>query len=139
MTDQNKLQDASINRTSTIKQFHQEHYEGPIPPPGMLEKYNQIVPGSAERIIKMAEEQSEHRRYLEKKVIASDTRNSFLGIMCALIISLGVLFIAYSALKSNQPTAGVFISALGISSIVGTFIYGTRSRRIERQSKQEKE
>lgn len=52
---------------------HQEvSYAGPIPPPAMLARYNEVLPGAAERILKMAEEQSSHRQYLEKAVVNSD-------------------------------------------------------------------
>lgn len=101
----------------------------------MLEQYNKIVPGAAERILKMAEEQASHRRSLEKQALSTDSRNSTFGIICALLISAGVLFLAGYAIKLNQPIAASLISAVGIGSLVGTFIYGTRSRRIERDSR----
>lgn len=47
------------------------HHSGPIPDPMTLERYDQILPGAAERIIKMAEDQSTHRREIEKIVIIS--------------------------------------------------------------------
>jgi uncharacterized membrane protein len=47
----------------------QRHFSGPLPPPEILAQYNEIVPGAAERILKMAEEQSAHRRGLEDKTI----------------------------------------------------------------------
>lgn len=36
-------------------------YQGPIPPPEVLEKYEKISPGFADRIVKMAEIEQEHR------------------------------------------------------------------------------
>ena len=135
MTEQNRT--PVVNQKSTLVQA--QHYEGPIPPPEMLEKYNQIVPGSADRILKMAEEQASHRQYLEKQVIKSDIRNSVFGIISALIISLTTLFIAFSAIKLNQQFAGAIISTLGISGLVTTFIYGTQSRRNERESRNKQE
>jgi uncharacterized membrane protein len=135
MTEQNRT--PVVNQKSTLVQA--QHYEGPIPPPEMLEKYNQIVSGAADRILKMAEEQASHRQYLEKQVIKSDIRNSVFGIISALIISLATLFIAFSAIKLNQQFAGAIISTLGISGLVTTFIYGTQSRRNERESRNKQE
>jgi len=40
-------------------------YSGPIPHPNDLARYEEILPGAAERIMKMAELQAEHRRALE--------------------------------------------------------------------------
>lgn len=112
------------------------HYSGPIPPPEMLEKYNQIIPGAAERILKMAEDQSAHRQYLEKKVIGSDIINSRLGIGCALIVSIATFYLAYYAIKNGSPTGGTIIGTLGIGSLVTTFIYGTKSRKDERENRE---
>ncbi|HQH25465.1 MAG TPA: DUF2335 domain-containing protein [Bacteroidales bacterium] len=36
-------------------------YSGPVPAPEALEKYNQVIPDGADRIMKMAENQSNHR------------------------------------------------------------------------------
>ena len=44
-------------------------FSGPIPPPALLQKYNEIIPNGAERILAMAEKQSAHREYLEKRVV----------------------------------------------------------------------
>ena len=105
-----------------------ETYSGILPPPAMLEHYDKIVPGSAERLIKMAENQSQHRMKLESQVIHSDSRNSTIGVISALIITVGTLVLAGYAIKMGQTLAGGVIGSLGIASIVGAFIYGTRSR-----------
>ena len=110
-------------------------YFGPIPPPTMLEHYDKVVPGAAERLLKMAEQQSEHRRSLEKTVLDTDGRNSTLGVCCALIIALGFLSLAGYAIYLNHPWAATVIAGVGISSLVGTFIYGTSSRRHERETR----
>ena len=39
-----------------------ETFQGPIPPPNVLEAYERLVPGAAERILKMAENQAAHRQ-----------------------------------------------------------------------------
>ena len=46
-----------------------EMYSGPIPPPEALARYEEIQPGAADRILKMAEKQQEHRMALETKAI----------------------------------------------------------------------
>ncbi len=52
----------------------------PLPLPQLLEGYERIVPGSAERILKMAEEQQTHRQRLERQALQIEPRNSFAGI-----------------------------------------------------------
>lgn len=135
-TKANKVSNPIPNNNSNQLKVRQEfQYTGPIPPPAMLEQYNKIVPGAAERILRMAEDQSSHRRTLEKKAIDTDSRNSILGIMSALVITMSSFGLAAYAIKMGQSDAGKFIGGASFLSLVGAFIYGTRSRRIERESK----
>jgi len=83
---------------------------GPLPPPEILQKYNQVEPGLAERIVSMVEKQSEHRRSLEKKVVFSGERRALLGQIMAFVIAL--VGIAY---PSGEHMSG-FYSPLGTQS-----------------------
>ncbi|MGI6241890.1 MAG: DUF2335 domain-containing protein [Candidatus Omnitrophota bacterium] len=109
-------------------------YVGPIPPPDMLAQYNGVVPGAAERILKMAEEQSAHRQYLEKTVVNSDIVQSRLGVICAFIVSLAFLFGAVWVALSGHPWLGGFLGTVDLVSLVSVFVYGAKSRREEREA-----
>ena len=134
MSDQSSVSHPAKPTQAQIR-YEQLQYSGPIPHPGILEHYNKILPGAAERILKMAEEQAEHRRMLEKQALATDSRNSTLGVISALIITLSILAIAAYSIYLALPWVAAIISAIGITSLVGTFIYGTRSRRQERENR----
>ena len=123
------------NQHRQLINIQAEHHSGPIPPPKILEEYNKVIPNAAERILKMAEDQTVHRIKIESQVISLDARNSTLGILSAFIITLAVLALAAYALKLGQTVAGGFLGTLGIGSIVGAFIYGTRSRQHEREKR----
>lgn len=43
--------------------------EGPLPPPDILEAYDKVVPNGADRIMSLAERQSQHRQDMEARVI----------------------------------------------------------------------
>ena len=111
------------------------HFSGPIPPPDLLRKYEEINPGFADRIMRQAEAQTAHRIEIEKKVISSDIIKSYLGIIFAFIIGVigtgGGLYLASIGLISQ----GLVMSGGSIATIIGAFIYGTASRRRERQRK----
>jgi len=64
-----------------VVSFVAASFSGPLPPPETLEKYSRIIPNGEERIMVMAEEQSQHRRELEKTALITDSRNSLLGII----------------------------------------------------------
>ena len=110
-------------------------FSGPLPPPETLAHYNEIIPNGAERIMVMAENQSQHRRELEKKVIKTDSRNSLLGIISALIIGLAAIIIGGAVIYTGHPISGTVLGSTGLTGLVSAFIYGTNQRRQERQTK----
>ncbi len=111
-------------------------FSGPLPHPSDLAKYEQITPGAAERIIKMAEEQAVHRQVLEKKVIDSGVDNSRKGLRYGLLIGLsGFAAVAYCAYLGYQGLAGT-IATIDLGSLVGVFVYGSNQRKNERIQKE---
>jgi uncharacterized membrane protein len=50
------------------------HYQGPIPPPQLLKQYDEISPGFADRIIRMAESETAHRQQAENKALDADIK-----------------------------------------------------------------
>ena len=109
-------------------------HQGPLPHPAVLKQYDDVVPGAAERIISMAENQAQHRQELEASVIRTDNLKSLLGMVFGFIIALvgfgGGLYAAFS----GQPFWGGAVSIGTLASVVIAFIYGTRVR--ERETKQ---
>lgn len=88
----------------------------PLPPPEVLAHYNDVVQNGAERIMKMAENQTTHRMTLEKQAITSQLIQSKKGQIFGFI--LAVLLIgssAYLAISDHEGLAKV----LGWTTILG--------------------
>jgi uncharacterized membrane protein len=60
------VQPSRTTRTAEIA------FEGPIPPPDMLHRYNQIIPNAAERILAMAENENRHRHDQDNKALEAN-------------------------------------------------------------------
>src|SRR3989338_1832853 len=69
--------------------IERNYHSGPLPAPETLQKYNQILPGLADRIVKMAENQSIHRQKLESRVVWFDGFRSTLGLFFGFAIAIG--------------------------------------------------
>ena len=108
---------------------------GPIPDASQLERYDMVCPGAADRIITMAEKQSKHRQDIEKKVVTASSRDSLLGLLAAFIIGIVTTVFGGVLILKSHDAAGTIFGGVGLSSLVGTFVYGTRSSRRERESK----
>ena len=81
---------------------------GPLPPPEMLDGYERTLPGTAERILSMAEKQQDHRQMIEKAVIVGNLRDQRLGVVFAFLLGLtgivcGTMGDANNARSGKQP------------------------------------
>ena len=133
-------QKAAIKAAQAIVIPHQlqvtkSEFSGPLPPPSVLEHYNNIHPSAAKRIIIMAEKQAAHRQKLETKALDSGSRDSLLGLIFGLIIGLAAIGGGVLGMIKGAETGGGILSGLGLVSLVGVFVYGTRQRQKERQQK----
>ena len=101
----------------------QHHYSGPLPHPETVAKYDQIVPGAAERIITMAEKEMVHRHDTENAMTKNAIRTTYLGITFAflsvLVLSGSVLYALY---KGFDTVAGS-IAVGSIAAVAGVFIF----------------
>lgn len=126
---QRKMQmEIAATSTTTI-------HQGPLPSPEMLYQYNQILPGAAERIITMAEDQSKHRQDLERTVIKARARDSLYGIISAAILCITTILCGTFTVLNGHEVSGAFLGTAGLAGLAGVFVYGTRENRKERESK----
>jgi len=117
--------DSSSRGSPLVHQHTEVSFSGPLPPPGVLEGYERVLPGSAERIFTMAEKQFEHRLHLEKVVIEGGAKRANMGIYAAVIVE--GMFLATSCYLAHL---GLTADALG---------FGTLSRRSERIKKKQRQ
>lgn len=96
-------------------------YVGPLPPPDTLAQYDKILPGAAERILRMAEEQSAHRRELETTIVDKNNFYQGLGIMAGLTVSCGVLIVAAYCISKGASLYGLAAVVALIAGLVYSF------------------
>jgi len=127
-----RKEDNDIARKTEVQAvFH----SGPLPPPEVLHGYNVVVPGSAERILVLVEQQQAHRHSLETSAMRIESRNSLLGIIAAFSLSTITVLCGAFVAYHGMAWPGVILGTTGLASVVGTFIYGTQQRRQERETK----
>lgn len=108
-----------------------EQFSGPLPPPEVLAKYNDIEPGFANRIMAMAESQSHHRQAMESVVISSriryEGRAQILAAVIALALGLGSLWL----ISIGKSIEGVSAIIAELAAFTWVFMYGRRSQQKE--------
>jgi uncharacterized membrane protein len=101
---------------------------GPYPPPEAVERYEKVLPGSFDRMIKMAEQlqaaQIEETRRALEYAQADSRRGHWLGWWVAIFAMVG----AVACLQFNYPwVAAVFLS-VPVMAIAKAFVEATKSQ-----------
>jgi uncharacterized membrane protein len=104
-------------------------YSGPLPPPDALERYNQIVPGAAERIIAMAESQHAHRLGLERHVIESNVSAQKLGTILGFVVAMTAIIGGIWLIHEGKDAAGLASVLTSLGALVGVFLYSKHEQK----------
>ena len=98
---------------------HIESFSGPIPPPGMMRDYENVLPGSADRILTMAERE-------QLRQISYDNR----GLNYAFVAAISLMALSALAIALGFAAASVGIIITGIAPVATSF----KSSHPERQA-----
>lgn len=112
-------------------------FSGPIPPPELLEGYENIVPGAADRIIRMTERQIDHRTNIESLIVKGDNRRADRGLTFAFMLGILCIVVAATLAYLGQPNVAIVIIVVLFGTGTTTYIYGTNVRKQERKNKTE--
>lgn len=81
------------------RQVQSMMFSGPLPPPDVLERYDDIVPGGADRLLSMVEKEQSHRLEMKGKLvdcqvtdIAGARKQTSRGQAFGLVLGLSIIF-----------------------------------------------
>jgi uncharacterized membrane protein len=105
-------------------------YSGPLPVSSEFEKYESTLPGSANRILSMAEQEQQERfnyqKYQQRQLDIATShihQERLIGmILGALLCFILIIIGGYLTYKDHDTVGGIAIGS-GISSVVGAFVY----------------
>lgn len=99
-------------------------FSGPMPHPSILEGYERIVPGAAERILSMAEADSRHMQEMDKAALAEAAKEIKRGQIFGFSIGLAALGASMLAIAMGAPTVAGVIGGTTVVGLVSVFIVG---------------
>ncbi len=120
-------------RLSIFKQISMKSYSGPIMPPEYAQHYEEILTGSAERILIMSEKQANHRMECEKKALdaqieigCASSKRADKQIIGAFLLIFAIICSGCAMITLGHETAGITIFGLlgvsGFTSLIGHFV-----------------
>lgn len=111
-----------------MQAIRQESFSGPIPHPELLQKYDKVQPGFAERIVSMSEKQLDHRINCETKVVdgavAESKRGQNYGLTVCILFLIATVFLGY---LGHDWLAGS-IGCGTLVSLVAIFVTGQKDK-----------
>lgn len=111
------------------QQSYSQSYSGPLPPPGTLAHYDEVLPGSAERILALAESQHHHRQTLESNVIKSNIGAQRLGVILGFVVAMTAVVGGIYLVAIGRSAGGLAAIIAPLAALVGVFVYGKRRQR----------
>lgn len=106
-------------------------FAGPLPPPEVLARYNEVIPHAAERILAMAESQQGHRQKLEVQVVTSNFAAQRLGMLLGFAIAMTAIGIGAYLIAHGQSASGLVSILATLVALVGAFLYGRKDQSAE--------
>ena len=119
----------------TLAAFSASYSSGPLPPADQIRAYEEVLPGSADRILSMAERQQEHRQSLEKVTVEGAANRSWWGMRLGFVIAVIVVGIGAGAIFTGHALAGFAVIIAQTAILAGVFVYGRVDQRRERIEK----
>ncbi len=117
---------------SMFIQHHQSStyfFSSPLPPAEVLGGYEAVLPGAADRVIRMVEEQGKHRRELEQRNLKADIIKSYLGMACGFTIALYGIYAAKEMVMAGHVWTGALFGFAALGSLVGVFVKSANDRK----------
>ena len=94
------------------------YYSGPVPHPTMFASYQKTLPGSADRLLTLAENEQKIR----KQDNAQNQKNDRLRIWFSFIVSLVLVIGAVYSISIGQAVAGCILGSFGLVGTIRAFL-----------------
>lgn len=120
-----------ILRSFSYSLIQERSHSGPLPDAESLIKYNSVIPDGADRIMRMAEKQQNHRFEMERTFVNSQTRQGKRGQIFGLIIGLVGIGSGTFLAANGATTVGGIIAGATVVSLVSVFVIGKRIQKTE--------
>ncbi|MDR3667304.1 MAG: DUF2335 domain-containing protein [Ignavibacteriaceae bacterium] len=100
-----------------------------FPSPEKLKEYESVIPGLAQKMVCHAERQTAHRIEMEKELVISNIRKSYMGLIFGFLIGVTGIGGGMYLTAIGFNVIGIMFSSGTLVSLVMTFIYGSQSKK----------
>lgn len=104
-------------------------FQGPLPSPEVLDGFEKVLPGSAERIMCMAEKEQEARHKTEKKLSTSGIIIMFTGVIFAFLSIIIIGLLIYFAITKGETSVAIALSTTSLIGVASVFVWFRKEKQ----------
>lgn len=97
-----------------------------LPSPEELAKYEKVIPGGAERILEIVEQNARHVQESERKIVEAEARLARIRQVVEFVLALAAGVLGGILLLDGSELAGLIIILMDAAAVVGVAIYGQK-------------
>ncbi|MGI9250303.1 MAG: DUF2335 domain-containing protein [Pseudohongiellaceae bacterium] len=120
---QGKVEQRELKRTAIrlAQLIVSEQFSGPLPHPDHLQKYENTLPGAADRIFGMAERNGEHLEHMNEATLDAMAENTKRGMNYGAGLFLALIICAFGSLflVDNPIIPAIFLGPMVIVGVMG--------------------
>ena len=95
-----------------------------LPDPEELAKYEKIIPGGAERILELAEQQSAHAQDLESRQLETSAKLKLVRQVITFCLAFGTGALGAALLLDGSELAGLLVIVIDAAALAAVSLYG---------------
>lgn len=92
-----------------------------------LAKYEKIIPGGAERILELAEQQASHAQELENRQLETSAKLKLVRQVITFFLALGTGALGAALLLAGSELAGLLVIVVDAAALAAVSLYGKQN------------
>ena len=92
-----------------------------------LAKYEKIIPGGAERILELAEQQASHAQELENRQLETSAKLKLVHQVITFFLALGTGALGAALLLAGSELAGLLVIVIDAAALAAVSLYGKQN------------
>jgi uncharacterized membrane protein len=111
---------------------------GPIPPPEIFAGYDRALPNGADRVMKMAEREQEHRHKIEDTIVSKESFEKRLGLIFAFALAAFAQGVsAYLLIWTDKSGPGLTLFIVQFVGLSWAFLGARKQKRNDEEEESE--
>lgn len=99
-----------------------ELVEGELPSAETVAAYEKVLPGAADRIVRLLEQQSTHRMAMERLALDKASRTERLGQLLGIGFALVVFVVSTTLITGDHEVPGTLLAVADLGLLVAVFL-----------------